>query len=151
MNYSHSNKSWWVKYGKLATLIRTIKKEQFNGKVYNLEIEKHNTYCPYGYIVHNCIESLACGCDLILGEHHPLIGLTGNKIKSVRSPATDANPLYEGVNWWLMDQKELQKEMRACYENKEFYKVNREYFANKAEGYKWEDAAKKLVNAAKET
>ena len=64
-NISHSNKSWFVK-NNLCFLIRKIKRERYKGEVYNLEIEKDNSYTTSAFCVHNCLfEAMASGLPVI--------------------------------------------------------------------------------------
>ena len=48
--------------------VRKIEQINYNGEVYNMEIDKDNTYCTSSFIVHNCfpiIEAMACGKPVI--------------------------------------------------------------------------------------
>lgn len=44
----------WIKGGFLYLPIRTIKKIYYKGKVYNLFVNKNNTYVAKNFLVHNC-------------------------------------------------------------------------------------------------
>lgn len=42
--------------GKLWTRVKSVKKQKFEGKVYNLEVEKSHTYTVNNMVVHNCMQ-----------------------------------------------------------------------------------------------
>jgi len=44
----------WIKDGFLYLPIRTIKKIYYNGKIYNLFVNRNNTYVAKNFLVHNC-------------------------------------------------------------------------------------------------
>mgnify|MGYP001561052319 CR=1 FL=1 len=65
-NISHSNKSWFIEDKYLCFMIHSIKKEKYSGLVYNLEIEKDNSYTTSAFSVHNCLfEALASGLPIV--------------------------------------------------------------------------------------
>jgi len=62
---SHSNKSWFVG-DNLCFMIRSIKKVDYSGDIYNLEVEKDNSYTTSGFCVHNCMfEAFASGLPVV--------------------------------------------------------------------------------------
>lgn len=52
-DHRHSNKSWWHPSG-LAFLVRNVSAYEYNGYVYNLEVEEDNSYLMTNATVHNC-------------------------------------------------------------------------------------------------
>lgn len=50
--------------------VDTVKKEQYNGKVYNLEVEEDESYCVEGVAVHNCDALIYMVRNLAL-HHNP--------------------------------------------------------------------------------
>jgi Rad3-related DNA helicase len=68
------NRVWRVRYNdkqpkknyaritknKLLTRIRSVKTEQYSGPVFNLSVEKDESYCLVGLCVHNCRVQIIC-------------------------------------------------------------------------------------------
>lgn len=49
-----TNEHAWFKDNYLYLPIKGIEKEQYHGRVYNLAVEKNNTYVAKNFLVHNC-------------------------------------------------------------------------------------------------
>ena len=65
---THSNKSWFIKGGYIGFLLDNVILEDYEGYVYNLEVEDDNSYTTAVCTVHNCIEAMACGTNVMLSD-----------------------------------------------------------------------------------
>ena len=53
--FTHVNrKGRWLFEDQMLTKIRSVEKKKFSGTVYNLEVERQNTFVVQGVVVHNC-------------------------------------------------------------------------------------------------
>ena len=65
---AHSNKSCFIKGKYIGFLVDDVIIENYEGYVYNLEVEDDNSYTTAICTVHNCIEAMACGTNVILSD-----------------------------------------------------------------------------------
>lgn len=56
-NYIHSNKSWFLKSGRVAFLVKKVRQKRYVGNVYNLEVEEDNSYISECLVLHNCVQA----------------------------------------------------------------------------------------------
>jgi glycosyltransferase involved in cell wall biosynthesis len=71
-NYVHSNKSWFLeKAPYIAFLVRRVRRIPYEGKVYNLCVEKDESYVTEGLVVHNC-EAMLCGKPVVCVNAPPM-------------------------------------------------------------------------------
>lgn len=54
----HTNGSTPSDMENMYLKIRKIEQEQYNGVVYNLEVQEDNSYCTRGHVVHNCTNEI---------------------------------------------------------------------------------------------
>jgi len=157
-NNIHSNKSWWSRYG-IASLVKKITSTPYSGYVYNLEVEKDNSYRLVNASVHNC-EAMASGAVTIVADWGGSTEYAGDALL-VRVPEL-IKPFGIYGNWDVPghwgepDYNHLVEVMRDAYENYPQHKekalktseVIREKFSWKAaaeKGFKaLEDLQKKM-------
>ena len=66
----HSNKSWKLKNkNNMAYLIKSVNKINYEGKVFNIEVEDDNSYATTAFIVHNCVEAMSCGLPALVPDN----------------------------------------------------------------------------------
>jgi glycosyltransferase involved in cell wall biosynthesis len=93
------------------------------------------------------LEAMACGLPSIYsvqnGHEDFAVGWAVNKGKFI--PATDPNPIYEGVSWWQTDQKALQEIMRFAYDNQSIVKKKGLEAVKTAKKFTWENSAYEML------
>ena len=95
----HSNKCWILQdYG--AFLVKEVSNVNYKGLVYNLEVEKDNSYVP-GIAVHNCLpilEALACGKPVIATDFSSMTELVKGRGWLVKSALQGENLITTPIN-----------------------------------------------------
>jgi len=51
---NQNSRKGYIKEGRLYTMVSYVKTEFYNGKVYNLEVERDNSFTTESFTVHNC-------------------------------------------------------------------------------------------------
>lgn len=148
-NGRHSNKSWWNKYGR-AILVKRVETEEYDGYVYNFEVEDDNSYVLLGGTVHNC-EAMACGTPTICSDYGAQLEFAEGVAHKVRIKGLvpTKNILYQpdGIGEWAEpDFDHLKEVMRFVYENydecKKFALERSKYIR---EEFSWEKAAEQAT------
>ncbi|HDO19421.1 MAG TPA: hypothetical protein ENG74_01710, partial [Thermoplasmatales archaeon] len=147
----HSNKRYLnFKDGYLIALIREVKERDYEGLVYNLEVEDDNTYTANMIIVHNCngIEALARG-EIVIApkggsweEYMPEWGLIDSKPCPY---VLKDSPIHVGKGMQIDVEKAVDV---ACdvLDNLDEYKARvQEYRKVLEERFTWEKVAEKLA------
>jgi len=89
-------------YAYLA--VKEINKIQYNGKVYNFEVEDNNSYCTPYHIVHNCINTIINETTSIPWEIVPKDGCEDTEVQGIEEVTeflTDPNPNKESFKLML--------------------------------------------------
>ncbi len=60
-----SHQQYFEYGGYFCGVIESIEARKFDDQVYNIEVEKDNSYIANGIVVHNCLESMSCGLPVI--------------------------------------------------------------------------------------
>lgn len=76
---THSNKSWFVGSEYIGFLIDEVEMVDYDGMVYNLEVEEDNSYTTPACSVHNCLEALSAGKAVIHPDYAPLSEITSRE------------------------------------------------------------------------
>ena len=152
-NFRHANKSWWHKnYGR-AMLVKKIEIENYDGLVYNFEVEEDNSYQLVLASVHNC-ESIACGTPTICSNYGAQLEFAEGvshmvNIKDHLPPKEvfmQRDKQLEGT-YCEPDFEHLGQVMRDVYENYKEYKVkalaDSEIIRDK---FSWENAVDTALN-----
>ena len=143
-NFRHSNKSWWHPEG-LAILVKNTYFENYNGVVYNLEVENDNSYLLSNATVHNC-EAMACGTPSIYSNCSAQLEFAEGKGHPVKIVGEVPIPNQVG-NYYEPDFDDLSNVMRDVYTNYWKYKEKaiKESKIIRNE-FSWENAANKAVS-----
>jgi len=146
-NYRHSNKSWWHPEG-LAILVKNVYFENYNGNVYNLEVENDNSYLLSNATVHNC-EAMACGTPSIYSDWGAQLEFAIDKGHPVKVLGEKKIPNGIG-NYIEPDFNNLSTVMRDVYTNYWAYKEkalkDSEIIRTK---FSWKNSANKAMEIIK--
>lgn len=126
---SPKRKYGWGDENYLFLMVQSINKKKYKGKVFNLFVEKDNTYVTEGFLVHNCRpvqEALLMGKPVIstaLGGIHEYLRpehYFGLESKMVSVKEVPYIKFYTSDQMWAeVDEKQLIKAMQFVYANKE--------------------------------
>lgn len=125
--------------------------------VYNLEVDKTNTYTANNILVHNCIpEALATGmCGLVSRCSAPREFMSLDygywiEMSEEYAPVDKCLPNTNGF-WRIPDVKSLAEQMRYCYENRDEAKAKGVVASREIrENLTWEHTAKDIVKIIEE-
>jgi len=101
----HSNKAWFVANKYIGFLVADVLFEDYEGIVYNLEVEEDNSYTTPVCVIHNCLpllEAMALGVPTIHLAYEPLTEFSSNDF-SYQVPFTrvEYNSFGEGIEYEL--------------------------------------------------
>ncbi len=155
-NKIRDNPSRYVKDNRYIYFpIKEINKLNYNGLVYNMEVEEDNSYTS-SMTIHNClpvIEAMACGIPCISPDCTSMTELIGTDINTSRGylAKIQANfMIQDGSMRSLVDEKDLAECMKDMYINTEL----RERFSKNAikfsEQYTWDKIVKQWNELIKE-
>lgn len=142
--------------------IQEIKKENYNGIVYNLSVEEDETYVCDFVAVHNCLpmsEAMAMGVPCIatnwggpLEFFNPDNGYPIDvlEMKLIDDEMTKITPNYRGQKWAEPSEVHMRQLMREVYENRQEAKV-KGFLARKylQDNFNKKVIAKKIIDVLK--
>lgn len=76
-----------------ALKVRSISSRQYDGLVFNFDVERDNSYMVGNFVAHNCVsagEALAAGCYAVARPDDALPSVYGDAIRWVEAPVCDA-------------------------------------------------------------
>lgn len=125
--FKKDNNKAWMDKEFVYIPVKKITKEEYEGKVYNFEVENDNSYIINGVVVHNCLpalEALATKTPIIItkfGAHMDflddsnsyLIECTERQVSSL----SRISSYYGGQKWGVPLEESLRAQMRHVYEN----------------------------------
>ena len=115
-NYSHSNKSWFLKNkGYCAFLVKKSKKVPYIGKVYNLEVEEDNSYVTESFAVHNCLEAQSLGIPVLTSNTSSLPEVGGDSVLYVDPYSIE--DITRGMEKIAFDEKLREDLIKKGFEN----------------------------------
>jgi glycosyltransferase involved in cell wall biosynthesis len=125
-----------------------VSEEDYDGEVYNLEVESDNTYTAHMVVVHNCLESLARGVPIIAhrkgpwAEYAPPWCLVP---EALRVKVFADNAIHTGYGYTIDVEKAVDL-AHAMLDNLDEYKARTKEYAQRvlAEKYTWEKAGERI-------
>lgn len=128
LSIKYSDKYFWFP-------IKSITSTIYDGKVYNISVEKDESYLANGVIVHNCLpaaESMACGLPQIVTRCGGPLDYVNKKSaywisldeKNPTQPVQDPSllqrdPHYQGRSIYNLNPQSLEDQLRYAYINQE--------------------------------
>ena len=153
----HSNKRYLdFKRGFMISIIKDVKIVDYDGYVYNLEVEEDNSYVANLITVHNCnaLESLArgvptivpkAGCFLDYIKYTIPVRVTKNK-----PIVLPDNPIHIGRGWEI-DVEELARTILKVADNLSKYKrIARRNMKKIWKEYSWSNIANEIIKILSE-
>ena len=154
----HSRKMWFNETIGTIITIKSIKEEEYNDNVYNIEVEEDNTYQLSSFTAHNCTEMLACGVPTIstdcLGHseylEHPSIPEIQNSlyIKSFATEAAVDGIWFKGTqgDWDILDCDAFEGSLLETWENQQKYMNKSDELADfMSQNFSWNKSIKTLL------
>ena len=129
--------------------IKEIEIEEYDGYVYNLEVEEDNSYCIEGIAVHNCLpvlEAMACGIPVIASKNSSLPEVVGDAGILVEC---DPEPYFTREGWVHHRTKisALRDAMELVFRDEELRGKLARRGLERASEFTWERACEEMKKA----
>jgi len=137
--------------------IANVVKKQYSGFVYNLHVEKDESYTSYGMVTHNCLpllEALACDSLIIAPRHGGQLEFLNDSNSLLVNAGEMIAP--QSMQYWHYAEKAVVGDpsvkhfselLRRTYENIDYEKNRIKEAARKTtEQFSWENAAKMILD-----
>lgn len=109
----------WVRDGLLGLQVREVSALEYDGEVYNLEVDGDNSYSTESFIVHNCLpalEAMACGTVVVTTNADGNMVYSRNEENCLLVPPGDAVALADACFALLEDTSLMVKLQQGGFE-----------------------------------
>ncbi|MEK6881967.1 MAG: glycosyltransferase, partial [Nanoarchaeota archaeon] len=100
------------------------------------------------------LEAMACGLPCIATKYSGYLDFLNDEnswlIDGEMKPATDQNPLYEGINWCFTNVNSVRKALRNAFQNKDLVAQKAKKSLETSQNFTWKISAQKLKKIIEE-